>query len=71
MAPYDFDSYLIYLEWDRPVEERFYQPRRKIMRRVADALQRLTDGELDELFFEHAASCEAKRLCLCFTAHGL
>lgn len=50
MAPYDFDSYLIYLEWDRPVEERFYQPRRKIMRRVADALQRLTDGELDELF---------------------
>lgn len=50
MAPYDFDSYLLYLEWNRPVNERFYQPRRRIMRKVADAMQRLADDKLDELF---------------------
>lgn len=49
-APVHFDSYLLYLEIDRLPEERFYQPRRKRLKEVADALQRLVDGELDELF---------------------
>lgn len=49
-APHDYDSYLQYLEWNRKPEERFYLPRRKIMKRVADSMQRLVDGELDELF---------------------
>lgn len=50
MAPDDFHSYLITLEWNRPVAQRFYQPRMRIMKRVTSALQKLTDGELDELF---------------------
>ena len=49
-APHDFDSYLLYLEIDRKPAERFYQPRRKVMKRVVDALQMLVDDELDELF---------------------
>ena len=49
-APHDFDSYLLYLEIDRPPEKRFYQPRRRIMKRLVDAIQELADGELDELF---------------------
>ena len=49
-APVDFDSYLLYMEIDRKPEKRFYQPRRKIQRRLVKALQALTDGELDELF---------------------
>lgn len=49
-APHEFDSYLQYLEFDRAPEQRFYLPRREIMKRVADAIQRLVDGELDELF---------------------
>lgn len=49
-APYDLDAYLQYLEWDREPKDRFYLPRRRIMKRVADAMQRLVDGELDELF---------------------
>lgn len=49
-APWDFDAYLQYLEYNRKPEERFYLPRRNIMKRVADAIQRLVDGELDELF---------------------
>ncbi|MGN1194486.1 MAG: tyrosine-type recombinase/integrase [Acutalibacteraceae bacterium] len=38
-APYSFDCYLLYLEIERKPEERFYQPRRKIMKQVVDALQ--------------------------------
>ena len=49
-APHEYDSYLQYLEWNRKPEERFYLPRRRIMKRVADAMQRLVDDELDELF---------------------
>ena len=49
-APYSFDCYLLYLEIDRKPGERFYQPRRKIMKQVVDALQELSDGKLDELF---------------------
>lgn len=49
-APDSFDAYLLYLEIDRPPAERFYQPRRKRLKEVVDALQALTDDELDELF---------------------
>jgi len=49
-APYFFDPYLLYIEINRKPSERFYQPRRKVLKRVVDALQKLTDDELDELF---------------------
>lgn len=49
-APHFFDSYLLYLEINRRPNERFYQPRRKVLKRVVDALQMLVDDELDELF---------------------
>lgn len=49
-APHFFDSYMLYLEINRPPQERFYQPRRQIMKRVADSLQDLVDDFLDELF---------------------
>lgn len=49
-APYYFDEYLLYLEIDRKPQDRFYQPRRRIMKRVTNELQNLVDGKLDELF---------------------
>ncbi len=49
-APHFLDAYLLYLEINRPPKERFYQPRRKVLKQVVDALQALTDDELDELF---------------------
>lgn len=52
-----FDSYLLYLEINRKPEERFYQPRRRVLKRVVDALQKLTNDELDELFTSIASSC--------------
>lgn len=49
-APHFFDSYLLYLEINRKPNKRFYQPRRKVLKSVVDALQELSDGKLDELF---------------------
>ena len=49
-APHDLDAYLLYLEQNRPVETRFYEPRRKVLKQVVDALQDLVDDKLDELF---------------------
>lgn len=48
-APYDFDAYCRYIEWNRPHDKRFYEPRRKRLKDVADALQLLADGTLDLL----------------------
>jgi predicted phage terminase large subunit-like protein len=46
----EFDKYMLYLEFDRPVEERFWQPRRKQLLPLVEKIQKLIDGELDELF---------------------
>lgn len=48
-APYDFDAYCRYLEWNRDPDKRFYLPRRKRLKMVADSLQKLADGELELL----------------------
>lgn len=49
-APYILDSYILYIEKNRPNKERFYEPRRKTLKQVVDKLQELEDGKLDELF---------------------
>lgn len=49
-AEYLLDSYILYIEKNRPYRERFYQPRRKTLKKVVDKLQDLEDGNLDELF---------------------
>lgn len=49
MAQDDFDSYCIYIEWDRDPDKRFYEPRRKILKTVAQDLQDLADDKLDLL----------------------
>lgn len=48
-APYDFDVYCRYIEWNRAPDKRFYLPRRKQLYKVAKALQRLADNQLDLL----------------------
>lgn len=44
-----FDSFMLYLELDRETAKRFYQPRRKVLKRFADSLQALEEDRLDEL----------------------
>ena len=48
-APYDFESYILYIEWDRKPDKKFYLPRRKVLRQVVNALQELADDKLDLL----------------------
>jgi predicted phage terminase large subunit-like protein len=45
-----FDDFMIYLEWDRPLAQQYWLPRRKKLLPVAQALQDLENGNLDELF---------------------
>ena len=48
-APDDFDSYMLYIEWNREPKKRFYMPRRERLKPIVDELQRLADDELDLL----------------------
>lgn len=48
-APYHFESYILYIEWNREPDKKFYPPRRKILSQVVDALQELADDKLDLL----------------------
>lgn len=44
-----FDSYLLYMEINRDTKKRFYQPRRRVLKQVVDALQELADNPELEL----------------------
>lgn len=49
-ARVDFESFLIYVEWDRSPEKRFYLPRRNSpIRNLVKAMQDLEDDKLDIL----------------------
>lgn len=67
-APHYLDSYMLYLEIDRPPQERFYQPRRKILKTVTDSLQDLYDDRLDELFLEEPPRVGKTTLLLMFVS---
>ena len=54
-APVMLDSYCLYIEKNRKPQERFYQPRRRTLKKVVDKLQALEDDELDELFIHMPA----------------
>lgn len=47
LGRYDLESYLIAMEWNRPLEKRFYQPRMKVLKPVVHDLQDLGDGKID------------------------
>lgn len=47
----DFESFLIAVEWNRPIEKQFYLPRRRILKKygLIQAFQDVIDGKLDFL----------------------
>ena len=49
-SPYRIDSFKLYIERDRKRQDRFYEPRRKTLIKISNAVQRLEDDELDILF---------------------
>lgn len=46
-APYLFESYMLYMEKNRPYEKRFYDPRKSTLKVVAKDFQDLEDDILD------------------------
>lgn len=51
-APDYLDEYLLFMESDRPVQDRFYQTRRYVLKRLVNAIQGLYDDELDEVVLD-------------------
>lgn len=49
-APYNVDSFKLYIERDRRKKDRFYDPRRETLLQVSNAVQDLEDDKLDILF---------------------
>lgn len=48
-AKIDFDSFMLYLEKNRNPAERFYLPRRQVLKPIVAAFQEVADGMLDLL----------------------
>ena len=66
-APHDFDCYLTYIELDRKLEKRFYQPRKHYLKRYVDAYQKILDGELDFLSISMPKRAGKSQLGINFT----
>lgn len=49
LAPHHFDSYMLYVESGREPKKRFYLPRRRILKPIADSMQDLYEEKLDLL----------------------
>lgn len=48
-APYDLDSAILYAEWNRSREKKFYLPRRKQLKPIVDAMQELEERKIRTL----------------------
>ena len=48
-TPYKFESYILYLEKNRPFEKKFYEPRQSTLKVVVQDLQDLEDRKLEFL----------------------
>lgn len=49
-APFEFDAAIRYAEFDRDPEKRFYEPRRKVLLPVVNALQSLEERKIKRLY---------------------
>lgn len=49
LAPHLFHYFMLYVEWDRLPEKKFYVPRMHVLKPVVDDLQDLADGRIELL----------------------
>lgn len=61
-----FDDFMIYCEWNRPLNEKFWLPRRAKLMPICNALQELEDGQIDELFLSQPPRTGKTTLILFF-----
>ena len=64
-APFRLDAYLLYLEFNRPPEKKFYLPRRQVLKPIVDDLQDLEDNRIDFLSISTPPRVGKTTLC-CF-----
>ena len=65
-APHHFESYLLYIEHLRPLNKRFYEPRRKVLKPLVEDLQDLEDGKIDFLGVSLPPRVGKSTLCIFF-----
>lgn len=66
-AHHFFDDYLQAVEYGKPLDKKFYQPRRHYLRRYVDAYQEILDGKLDFLSISMPKRAGKSQLGINFT----
>ncbi len=66
-APHYFDDYLQAVEWGKPLDKKFYQPRRHYLKRYVDAYQEILEGKLDFLSISMPKRAGKSQLGINFT----
>ena len=67
-APYCFESFLIYMEKNRPFKKKFYEPRKKPLKIVVDDLQDLEDGVIEFYGLSMPPRVGKSTICIFFYA---
>ena len=62
-----FDDFMIAIEWDRALSEKFWLPRRSKLMNICNALQDLENDALDELFISQPPRTGKSTIVLFFT----
>ena len=62
----NFDSYLIFLEWNRPANKKFYLPRRRVLKTLVQDLQDLADHKIKFLGISLPPRVGKSTLCIMF-----
>lgn len=66
-ATHYFDDYLQAVEWGKPLDKKFYQPRRHYLKRYVDAYQEIIEGKLDFLSISMPKRAGKSQLGINFT----
>lgn len=66
-APHYFDAYLQAVEYGKPLDKKFYLPRRHYLRRYAEGYQEVLEGKLDFLSISMPKRCGKSQLGINFT----
>lgn len=67
-APYLFESFIYYMEKNRPIERQFYKPREKTLHVLTEELQALDDGKYKFLGISLPPRVGKSTLCIFFLA---
>ena len=67
-APYIFESFILYMEKNRPYKKKFYEPRKKTLKVVVDDLQDLEDRKIKFYGLSMPSRVGKSTICIFFLA---